>query len=98
MLPNNTQLSGAADRIVIAGLMYAVGKGWIAPDDVKDYAALIVPILAAAYGFYASRNTALAKSAAEIPGTVVVTSSAIANATPNQDNIVSAGDVKVVQK
>lgn len=98
MLPNTPQVTGAADRIVIAALMYGVGKGWIGADDVANIAAFIITVGGAGYSFYVNRNTNLAKQAAAIPNTVVVTTPEIANATPHQDNIVSISDVAVVQK
>ena len=93
-LVNNSQITGAIDRVVLMGLTYAAGKGWITTTDIANYLALIVGILGSGYAFYVNRNTNLAKQAASVPGTTVVTTPEIAAATPNQTNIISTSETK----
>lgn len=97
-MPNWSQLTGVADRVILILLTYAAAKGWIASTDVAGLATLILAILGAVYAFYVNRNTNLAKQAAAIPNTTVITTPEIAKATPDQSNIVSNADLKVVPK
>ena len=66
--------------------------------DVAGLATLIVGIAGAVYSFYINRNSpSLASRAAAIPGgTTVITTPAIAAATPEK-NVVSNADLKVVR-
>lgn len=96
--PNGSQISGAADRVVIAGLVYLASKGYITSADVANLATMIVTILGAVYAYYINRNTNLAKQAASIPGTTIITTPEIAAATPDLSNVVSNTDTKVVSK
>ena len=97
-MPNWSQISGVVERILTAAIMFAVGKGWIAGSDAANIVALLLGIMSALYAYYVNRATNLAKQAAAIPGTTVITSPAIAAATPAQDNIVSTAEVKAVPK
>jgi hypothetical protein len=84
-----TQISGVLDRVLIAVGMYAVAKGWISESDMMQFVALLLAIGGAVWGWYVNTNKSLVQAAAAIPGTVVVTTPALANATPNESNIVS---------
>lgn len=97
-MPNWSQLSGVVERLITAALMYAVGRGWLLSSDVAPLAALGLAAISAGYAIVVNRNTNLAKQAASIPDTKVVTTPEIAAATPNQTNIVSSSDMKVVAK
>ncbi len=97
-MPNWSQVSGVADRVILIGLTYAASKGLITSADVAGLATMFVGIAGAVYAYYVNRNTNLAKQAASIPNTTVVTTSEIAKATPSQDNIVSSTEMKVVNK
>lgn len=97
-MPNWSQLSGIVDRLVLMGLSYAVAKGWITSADVAPLAELGVALVGAGYALFVNRQANLAKQAASIPNTTVITTKEIAAATPKQDNIVSSADVKVVPK
>ena len=35
-MPNWSQVSGVIERVVMAGVMFGVGKGWIASDDAVN--------------------------------------------------------------
>jgi hypothetical protein len=97
-VPNWSQLSGVVERLITAALMYAVGRGWILSSDVAPLVALGLAAVSAGYAVVVNRNTNLAKQAGSIPNTTVVTTPEIAAATPQQPNIVSNADVKVVTK
>lgn len=97
-LPNWSQVSGVIERVIWAAVMYAVGKGWVTSADAANLVALVIGVLAAFYAYFVNRNTNLAKQAASIPGTTVVTTPDIAAATPQLDNVVSKAEVKVVAK
>lgn len=91
-------LTGMADRLVLVGLTYLVSKGIIASGDVANFAALGTALLAAFIGWYQNRQMALAQAATTIPDTKVITSNAIAKATPENTNIVSNETKKVVNQ
>lgn len=93
-----TQISGILDRVVIALLTWLAAKGYIASGEIANYAALILGIAAAVWGWYVNRPKAIAQAAAELPGTVLVTTPALAAATPDQSNIVSNSSNKVVPR
>lgn len=100
-MPNWSQISGVADRLVTAGVMFAVGKGWVTSSDAANITALILAIGAAVYAFFVNRNANLLKQAANVivdgQQTTVVAPDALAKSLP-QANIVSADDNKVVVK
>lgn len=82
------QIRGPIERVVLFGLGLLVGKGFITPADVTNYAALIMAVIAALIGWWQNRPKAILQSAAAIPGTTVVTDPSISNDTPEK-NIVS---------
>lgn len=96
------QISGMLDRVGLVFatwfLAYMVRKGWIGTEDSATLLPGLILIPALIWGWYNNRNKALLQSAANVPGTVVVTSPALAAATPGQNNIVSSSDVKVTNK
>ena len=94
-MPNWSQISGVIERVITAAVMFAVGKGYITSGDATNVIALIVGILSAFYAFFVNRNINLAKQAASIPNTIVVTESNVATKT-TQSNIVSNASFKVV--
>ena len=96
-MPNWTQVSGGADRIILIGLTWLATKGYITNEDVGNYAALILAVAGAGYAFWINRNTNLVNRASSVPDTVVVTSADIAKSLL-QSNVVSADDKKVVSK
>lgn len=91
------QIRGPIERAVLIALGWAAGQGWISSAEVAGYATLLVGILAAFYGWWQNRPKAVLQSAAAIPGTTVVTTPALAAATP-EGNIVSSAVEKVVPK
>ena len=96
-MPNWSQVSGVIERVVMAGVMFGVGKGWIASDDAVNMTGLIVGISAAVYAYWVNRPKNLIKQAASVDKTVIVTSPDIAYNTPHA-NIVSNTTNKVQMK
>lgn len=92
------QISGPLDRVLLVALTYFASKGWITPGEVAGYATLVLGLLGAIYGWWVNRPKAIVQSAAALPGTIVVTTAALAAATPDESNIVSNVDTKVVPK
>lgn len=101
--PTWDQVKGIVERLLSLGLAsvfsYAVLKGWITKEDAIKYGADLLPLLvmaaASLYAWKINRPKEIAQSAAALPGTVVVTTPAIARATPNEPNIVSNREVSV---
>lgn len=96
MYPTWDQIKGIVERVVSIGLAsalsYAVLKGWITKEDAVKYGADLLPLLvmaaASLYAWKVNRPKEIAQSAAALPGTVVITTPAIAHSTP-EPNIVS---------
>ena len=91
------QIRGPIERALLVALGWLAAKGWISPAEVAGYATLVIGIIAAVYGWWQNRPQAVIQSAAAVPGTTVVTTSAIAAATP-ETNIVSNANVELVHK
>lgn len=79
-------------------LAWLVKKGFIGESDSATLLPAIVLLPSLIYGWYINRDKAVLQAAAAISGTVVVTTPALSAATPNQNNIVSSADTKVVSK
>lgn len=95
------QITGSLDRIVLVGVTYLVMgplKNYIPESAIPDICTLVLTAGGVAYAIYRNRPVATVKAAAEIPGTTIVTTAALAEATPAQANIVSNVDQKVVNK
>lgn len=95
------QTSGVLERLAYAMIMAVlaklVAKGYLT-DDMATYAATgIIAAAGSAWAWWINRPKALVQSAAALPGTIVVTQPALAQATP-QVNIVSNADAKVVSQ
>lgn len=82
------QIRGPVERIVYIGLGWLVARGIITSAEVANYATLALAVAAAFYGWWQNRPKAIMQSAAAIEGTTVVTTPALAKATPEM-NIVS---------
>lgn len=98
-----TQVSGILDRVLIALFTWFAAKGYISSGEVANYAALLLGLLGALWGWYVNTPKAILQAAAEVPGaggkqTLIVTSPELASATPGQNNILSSADAKVVNK
>ena len=92
------QIRGPTERVVYIALGWFVAKGFITSAEVANYATLALGVIAAFYGWWQNRPKAVAQSAAALPGTIVVTTADIARNTPNESNIVSNTESKVVPK
>lgn len=98
----NDQIKGMLDRaIAVIATMFLgwmVKKGWLGESDAATLLPALVLLPAIAYGAWNNRQKALVQAAASIPGTTVVTTPELAQATPNESNIISTEQVKVVSK
>lgn len=100
------QIKGMLDRaIAILAtwlLTQAVNKGWLSQSDSAQLLPALILLPSLAWGWWNNRDKALLQSAASVVGpdgkpTVIVTSPALANATP-ENNIVSSATVEVKTK
>lgn len=86
------QISGVLDRTiaVLATMLlgWMVKRGWIGESDVATLLPAVVLLPAIVWGWWVNRDKALVKSAANVEGTVVVTSPGLASSIPNA-NVVS---------
>lgn len=98
---NKDQTSGIVERLIYAAAMAVltklVAKGYIDQDMAAYAAGGAVAAVGSVWAWWINRPKALAQSAAALPGTTVVTSSDIANSTP-ETNIVSNATMKVTSK
>ena len=83
------QLRALLDRGIPLLVMWMVGHGWITADDGTTLASVIIGIVTLSWAWWINRKKRIVQKAAEIPGTTVVTTQALANATPSNENIVS---------
>lgn len=99
MIITQDQLKGMIDRFVAVMatmfLGYCVKKGWIGQTDSATLLPAIILLPSLAWGWWVNRNKALVQSAANVPGTVVVTTPTLAQSTP-ETNIVSSDTSRVV--
>lgn len=104
--PTWDQVKGIAERFISLGLAallsWAVIKGWMTKDEAKEWGVEYGPVLLTfagmAYAYYRNRPKSLAqRTVASIPDTVIVTTAAIARATP-ESNIVSSATNTVEPK
>lgn len=88
------QMRGMLDRaatvLATMFLHWLVSKGVLGESDAAQLLPAVVLLPAIAWGWWNNRDKALLQSAASVPGTVVVTTPALATATPNDRNIVSS--------
>lgn len=96
------QIKGMLDRVglVLATwfLSWMVRKGWIGSEDSAVLLPGLILIPALVWGWWNNRDKALVQSAANVPGTIVVTQPSLAAATPDQNNILSNTNVEVKTK
>lgn len=88
-------ISGAVDRalgmLITWALTYVAAKGYIAQSSIAELTPALVVLIWAAYGAWVNRPKALVQAAANVPGTVVLTTRELSEATPNQENIIPTG-------
>ena len=99
------QLKGMLDRAIAVLatwlLTQAVNKGWLSQSDSAQLLPALVLLPSLAWGWWNNRDKALLQSAANVVGadgkqTVIVASPELAKATPENSNIVSNTETKVV--
>lgn len=87
------QIKGMLDRAIAVvatmALSYMVKKGWLGESDAAALVPALVLLPSLLWGWWNNRPKALVQSAASVPGTVVITTPALAAATPGEANIVS---------
>lgn len=92
------QIKGMLDRalgiLAVWLLTQGANRGWITQSDVAQLLPALVLLPSIAWGWWINRDKALLQSAATVPGTVVVTTPALAQETPNEANIVSTAAPK----
>lgn len=88
-------LDRAASVLATMFLAWCVKKGFIGESDSAALLPAVILLPSLAWGWWVNRNKALVQSAANVPGTLVVTTPALAAATP-ESNIVPATSTKVV--
>lgn len=85
-------IKGALDRVLgivlTWALTWAATKGYIAQTQVAELLPAILVLIWAGYGVWVNRPKAIVQAAAAVPGTVVLTTHALSEATPNQENII----------
>lgn len=95
------QIKGMLDRFiaVIATLFlaYLVRRGIIGESESAMLFPAVILLPSLAWGWWVNRNKALVQSAANVPGTVVVTTESLAKSTP-ETNIVSNTTSKVISE
>lgn len=100
MNPSKDQATGVAERIIyglaMGVLMKLVAAGYLDADMAPYVAGGIVTLVGGVWAWWINRPKALLQSAASVPGTTVVTTPDLAKATPNEANIVSNTNNKVV--
>lgn len=84
--------------VALAFAMKLVGWGVLSADMAPYVAGGAVTAIGGAYAWWINRPKAIVQAAANLPGTTVVTTQALSDATPGQSNIVSNTETKVVSK
>lgn len=84
---NTAQLASLLRTLAQAACAYALGKGWIKPDDVAGLVTLIVTLGLTGYGVYVRRNAALVASAAAVPSVVAILADAATAAAVENDKV-----------
>jgi len=79
---NQSQVVGIIERVVVATLSWAVGRGYVGAEDASVLVGGMIAVATALWGLWNNRNKRLAERAAGIPGTTVVTSPVIAHSSP----------------
>jgi hypothetical protein len=100
---NGSQATGMVERLIygaaLAAAMRLAQKGYITADEAPWIAGGVVGAVGSAFAWWRNRPVALALAAASIsPDTKIVTSPAVAEATPQAPNIVSSNEVTVKDK
>lgn len=109
MQTSKDQATGVIERLaygaILALMMKLVQKGYIDADMAAYIAGGVVAAAGSIYAWWINRPKAILKAAAAVPNpasptglTQVITSPQLAQATPDQPNIVSSTQVQVVSK
>lgn len=91
------QISSILRHILTFGGGFIVAKGWISAEALPGIVGAAITIGGIVWGAFNKTDSSIVAQAANIDGTKVVTTPAIAAAVPSSDAMSSA-DVKVVSK
>lgn len=98
---NYDQKTGITERVLyglaMALLTKLVAKGYIDEDLAAYVAGGFVAAVGTMWAWWINRPQAQLRSAATVPGTLIISQPSLANSTP-ESNIVSSDTTKVVQK
>lgn len=93
---NNSQIIAFVERLAVVATSYAVGKGFVAPEDATTITAVLVAVVSGGIALWNNRSKRLAERAASA-GMTVVAPPQIADHTKS-NAIVSNTDNMVVSK
>jgi hypothetical protein len=93
---NNSQVIAFVERLAVVATGYAVGKGFVAPEDATTITAILVAIVSGAIALWNNRNKRLAERTASA-GMTVIAPPQIADHTKSRA-VVSSADNMVVPK
>lgn len=93
---NNSQFSSMIERIATIAVGYAVGAGYVAPDDAQTYVAFFVALVSVIVAIYNNRQKRLAERAAQA-GLIVLAPKKIADNTKSP-SIISADENMIIPK
>lgn len=84
------QISSVLRHILTFGGGFIVAKGWISAEALPGIVGAIITIGGVVWGAFNRTEKAIVASAANVPGTVVVTTPELAAAVPSPDAVSSA--------
>lgn len=89
------QISSILRHVLTFGGGFIVAKGWISAEALPGVVGAIITIGGIIWGMFNKTEAAIVASAAALPGTVVVTTPALAAAVPSNDAVSSANPAAI---
>lgn len=89
------QISSILRHILTFGGGFAVAKGWVSEQTMIALVGALITIGGAVWGIFNKTESSMVASAAAIPGTVVVTTPALAASVTNPDAVSSENPAAV---
>lgn len=97
-MPTKDQFSAAIERIVTIFitwfLTWATTKGYITTSQAAEFGPLVLTLGGGLYGLWVAKQSNILLAASNIPGTTVVTTPALAEATPTAPNVIANTEAK----
>lgn len=97
---NKDQASATIDRVITVFVTwlftYLTTKGIITSSQAAEFMPLALTLLFGIYGWWISKPSNIILAASNIPGTTVVTTPELAQATPTAQNVISNTEAKGV--